>query len=91
MIIWKYALNPPIGGNAIELIMPKGARVLHVEAQRDAAVLWVLADPAAAKQVRTFNVYGTGFTVPSDAGEYVGTAMLYKGDLVIHVFDPEAK
>lgn len=82
--IWKY---PLVATTAIDLEMPKGARVLTVQTQNHAPVMWALVDPAAAKELRRFRVVGTGHEGAPDRGTYIGTFQLQGGSLVFHVFE----
>jgi hypothetical protein len=82
--VWKFPLSP---GDPLVIAMPAGARVLHVGVQDDdRPCIWALVDPAAPEEERSFRVHGTGQYFDGD-GAYVGTAMLYRGGLVFHVFE----
>lgn len=86
--VWKYSL-PCAGVN--RLLLPTGAQVLHVASQNDDLCLWVQVDPERSVVWRTFHVVGTGHDLPSDAVlRFVGTAMLFAGSLVLHVFEEAA-
>jgi hypothetical protein len=87
--IWKFPL-------AIEprqvLLMPGGARVLHVGVQANAMnnvlCLWALVDQTIPTSPRHFDIFGTGHEIPpADAGgrRYIGTAQM--GQYVWHVFE----
>lgn len=68
--------------------MPKGARVLSVSHERDRLECWVLVDPNVAEvELREFRVVGTGNPAPDDLGEFIGTVMVFGGQLVFHVFE----
>jgi len=87
-IIFKYDLPLQIldENDALSVSMPRGAKVLHVAEQTGRLCAWALVDPAqkAVSPVR-FAVHGTGH--PFDhSGDYVGTALLLGGRLVLHVF-----
>jgi len=88
MRIYKYPLGEPSGTIAIE--MPKGAKVLTVQAQRDVPCISALVDPEAETVVRCFRLYGTGHAVSLDL-PYVGTFQLLEGALVFHLFDAGEK
>ena len=80
--IWKYPLEP---GAVVQ--MPAGAEVLCVQEQDGYACLWVLVDPRAPAESRTFAIYGTGHSLPDRPGDYVGTFQSAGGALVFHVFE----
>jgi len=60
--IWKYTLSP----DDSEFEMPKDAVVLSVQVQNNEPQLWVLVDPDAEKEKRTFRIYGTGHIIQDD-------------------------
>lgn len=80
--IWKFTLQPQC-----ELEMPKGAQILSVREQGEDICLWALVDPAAEKVTRKFCGFGTGHDVPDGDMRFVGTAHLYGGSMVFHVFE----
>lgn len=84
LTIWKLTLTK--SEQTIEL--PQGAHVLTVREQGENICLWVKVNPAAPVCPRRFFVCGTGHDMPPEAarGEYLGTAMLQGGGLVLHVF-----
>lgn len=81
--IWKFPLAPDC-----VLDMPIGAKVLTVQMQGDAVMLWALVDALAPKEQRRFLVYGTGHEI-LDAGAltYVATFQMGGGVLVFHAFE----
>lgn len=82
MIVYKYELPTD---DRVELALPQGAELLTVGVQDDKLMLWARIDPSEPTVHRRFRVAGTGH--PAATGTYVGTAMLYNGRLVLHVFD----
>lgn len=83
MTIWKYEL--PLGPKSEFVIeMPKGAKVLCVQAQDGEIFLWVKLDPDHCTELRKFTIYGTGNDVPS-GGVYIGTVQI--DPFVWHVFE----
>jgi hypothetical protein len=80
--IFKYAV--PLGGCTIA--MPQDATLLHVDWQHGGVHLWALVDPNGYTVGRQFAIYGTGYSVDSNA-EYVGTALDPAAPLVWHVFE----
>lgn len=83
--VYKYPLNVehPV------IKMPLGAEILAVREQGDEICVWAKVDTAqTASALRAFNVYGTGHPITdSPSAEYLGTAMLMGGRLVLHVFE----
>jgi hypothetical protein len=83
--IWKYTLTP---GEVVR--MPEGAVVLTAREQNDQICIWAEVDPAKANEVRQFEIFGTGHPMPADMGverKYIGTASLYDGKLIFHVYE----
>lgn len=86
--IWKFPL--PVD-DSVDVMMPAGARVLHLELQDGPMCLWALVDTEAPIVARTFHVIGTG-----NPAEHV-TELPYIGSVqqpfvrevvfVWHVFD----
>ncbi len=82
--IYKYQLEP--GRTALS--MPKDAQVLTVQMQNGEACMWAKVDPTKPHEVRAFDVYGAGHTMPDDPCLiYVATFQEEGGKLVWHVFD----
>lgn len=105
MTIWKFPLpeppNPP--QSVFEIEMPRGAKILAVQAQSEYPCIWALVRSDAPKVKRRFLVFGTGQEIQHEVikaasptgyvdpdwfeEDYVGTFQLYGGRLVFHVFD----
>lgn len=84
MVIWKWPLKlDPY--QAVE--MPAGATVLTVQVQKDEPHLWALCDPERPKEKRHITMRGTGHPVPAYPGQYLGTVQMFRGDLVLHVYE----
>jgi predicted NUDIX family NTP pyrophosphohydrolase len=86
--IHKHRLSI-IGGNIDSILTHKGARVLHVAAQRrgtaEIPMVWLEVDsdaPTAWLDIRSVH---TGVVVQGDA-EYVGTVLLDGGSHVTHYY-----
>lgn len=85
MKIWKWDLAV---ADLQSLSLPKGAKLLTVQAQYGRPVLWALVDVMAPAECRVFAAYGTGNPMPDgDPGAYVGTYQLRDGAMVFHVFE----
>lgn len=88
--IWKYDLSP---GN-LEVQMPRGAKLRHVGNQNEILTLWAQVDTEAPLVTRLLPVHGTGHQIHTlnrgdgpELPRYVGSALMYNGMLVLHVFD----
>ena len=93
MKIWKYELKPT---EMQTINMPKGARVLCVQAQRGSACIWAVVDQESDKEERTFITKCTNEDFPEWLNkrnvqlahpDYIGTFQLEAGSLVFHVFE----
>ena len=84
--IWKFPV--PIDDD-IELEMPKGARILSFQSQRDHPCIWALVDmDTQEKEIRKFRMAGTGHPIEDDSNySFVGTAQMMGGNLVWHLFE----
>lgn len=86
MEIWKYIL----AANSNMIVeMPKEAEILTAQEQFGEICIWALVNPILPKEKREFVVYGTGHKIIYERKEldYIGTIQLYKGSLVLHVFE----
>lgn len=83
--IWKFVLEID---NIVTISMPKDAKVLCVQTQREVPCIWAVVDPSAEVEQRKFYVRGTGHplgkALPS---KYIGTFQIENGYLVFHVFE----
>lgn len=63
--------------------------IIHVAARAIAGVVefWAFDNPASEPETRTFQVFGTGQTLDTDAGAYIGTAITPDGFLVWHLME----
>lgn len=80
--VWKFPLRPDE-----VVIMPIGAKPLHVGEQFGSLVLWALCDDQADQEPRLFEIVGTGHPLPDYPLDFIGTALLMGGTLVLHVFE----
>jgi len=71
------------------LLLPKGAKVLDIQPKGESVYLWALCDLEADKEPRKFAIYGTGYPVPEEPGQYQATVQLYEGSFVGHIFEVE--
>jgi hypothetical protein len=87
MKIWKYQIGTHVvTDSTIEVEMPKGAKILHAQTQREIPCVWALVDPDANLETRYFYIVGTGDDMPSD-GRYVGTVSQQDGVYIWHIFE----
>ena len=78
--IWKF----PIETITCEIVMPRGAKILHVALQHGTRCLWAEVGPEQPKVTRSFQLYGTGQEIPAHA-EYVCTWL--DGDFLRHLYE----
>jgi len=82
--VFKY----PLEVDTQRIIMPRGAKLLTVQTQGSAPMLWALVDDNAPMEDRAIIIVGTGWEVPEVQNlEYVGTFQVSGGLFVFHVFD----
>jgi len=90
--IFKYELETT---DYQEIEMPIGAQILCLQTQDEIPHIWALVDTNANKELKAFEIFGTGHEVPDrdypndDRRRYVGTYQLRKGALVFHCFEIE--
>lgn len=84
--IWKFEINT----NQITIEIPKEAEILTMQTQNEKPCIWALVNPENKKELRHFEVYGTGHNIYYDMGierKYINTFQLHNGDLVFHLFE----
>lgn len=69
--------------------LPLGAEILFAREQRDAICIWYRCDSdQVVKREVEIAVCGTGHPCPpADEARYLGSALIYGGALVFHVFE----
>ena len=83
--IWKFELKP---NRTQSVPIPLGGQILTVKTKGDdAPLMWVLVDPEMPPQERYLGVYTTNTAVPDDPGRYVGSFLIYEGQLEFHLFE----
>ena len=80
--IWKYTITPSV----LFYSMPEGSKILIAKEQNNEVCLWAEVDPNRPVEMRKIMIYGTGHPIPQEPQEYVGTAHLHNGALVLHVY-----
>lgn len=84
--VYKY--DVPMADHFI-LHLPKGARILTVQAQLNWICLWALVDPDLPLVPRRFRFAGTGHPIEESSRNlhYVSTFQMNNGGLVFHIFE----
>lgn len=83
--IWKYPFNI---GDRFPLKMPLGAQILTVQVQKGSPCIWALVDVNEPdREVRWFQVYGTGHQHEEIGYRYIGTFQMDGGSMVFHLFE----
>jgi hypothetical protein len=85
MKIFKYPL-PQITPGIFSINMPRGAKILTAQMQREVITLWANVEPDQPEIVREFAIVLTGQTIPPYMN-YHGTFLLDEGSYVIHLFE----
>jgi hypothetical protein len=88
--IWKWTLRVT---DQQRMWMPKGAKLLCVQTQRETPQIWALVDESADLEQRAFDTYGTGNPMPDgDPGQYIGTYQVNRNGVsfVFHVFEAQS-
>ena len=87
-VVYKYEFTP---ADTIELIVPRGAQILHCEMQRRAGApswcAWCLVEPAMPLEKRRIRMAGTGHPINTTVGRFINTTLVAGGDLVFHFFE----
>lgn len=76
--VWKYIVRPTIQ-------MPQGAQILTFQIQEFQPAIWVLVNPDAPMETRSFEIVGTGWSLGNRPRRFVGT---WQQDMLVwHVFE----
>ena len=86
--IWKFVLGPQAAMTSI--LMPKGAEILSArEIDKETIGVWAKvnsnADPCDWERRALWTCF-TGHGLPDSDARFIGTAMLFEGAIVAHVF-----
>lgn len=83
--IYKYDL---IIAERQTILMPEGAKVLHLAMQYHTPCLWATVDPSKMMQMRTILMVGTGnwYEVKEDM-QHLGTIVDERSGYVWHFFE----
>lgn len=82
--IFKYPLST---NSETELELPKLAEILRIDVQNNSIFLWAKVDPDAEKELRVFEVFGTGHTMPDFERKFINTFFVQGGTYVFHAFE----
>ncbi len=83
--IWKFQFEIQ---NLFTIDMPRGAVLLHVEAQNGQPCLWARVHTDVATERKTFRIFGTGHDAAgSQSMIHVGTFQMAGGAPVWHLFE----
>lgn len=84
--VYKYAFGIR---DTVELEMPSGAQILHIEIQGRTPCMWALVDTDRPLERRVFCIYGTGRPIERSGIHHIGTFLMAVGTLVWHVFEED--
>lgn len=79
--IWKF----PLLNGTTRINVSKCAEPLTVQIQEGLPCLWIDTDPNAEQVERAFTRVGTGWDMPTDTLEYIGT--FQEGQFVWHIYE----
>lgn len=85
--VFKY--DVPIE-DRFTLSLPRHAKVLSLQTQRDRPHIWALVDPEeSAMMDREYRLAGTGHPIEEreDSLHYIGTCQMMSATLVLHLFE----
>ena len=83
--IWKYTLS--LGDVRLIAHIPEPGALVACQASGDDVSLWFTVDPELPGRRRVFEAVGTGMGLLPGNADYVGTAQVCSGRLVLHVFE----
>ena len=87
LAIYKYPVSIK---DHFNLELPKDAKILSIQIQRDMPNLWAMVDSETEKEKRYFRLVGTGHPLGEDylrIINYIGTFQMGNGALVFHLFE----
>lgn len=82
--IWKFKLTEE---KKQRVQMPRGAKILSAQSQRNDLCLWAMVDSTQPVVERTIICFGTGDEIKNDQLRYIGTTIFNDGYFVVHVFE----
>jgi hypothetical protein len=81
--IWKFPLKID---RLQTLTLPTPYKILSIQMQEDRPMMWVELDDEGAPTSIEISIYGTGWEVPNDPGQYIATIVLDSAGLVWHFY-----
>ena len=84
--VHKYVLTEAVN----QVSTYEGARLLHVDNQREQITVWAEVNTLNRECMRTLHVVGTGGEIPPNAA-HVGSVLVAGGDFVFHVYTGAAR
>lgn len=81
--IWKF----PLSSKDATVEMPEHAEILTVQAQGEIPCIWAIVNPDNEKELRHFEIYGTGHDLTASKKKYIGTFQVNGGAFVYHLFE----
>lgn len=81
--IWKMTFDT----DTLHTTLPAGAKILHVNTQKENICMWVEVDDEAPAEKRSFKIIGTGHTVPPGPRKYLGTGKFKNDTFIFHVYE----
>ena len=81
---WKYILKVK---TTQEIEIPLDAKVLHAGEQHGEICIWCEVNPDHFTETRTFQVYGTGHSMPPANRKFINTVLMSGGYYVYHVYE----
>lgn len=87
--VYKYPLSPlrNFENSLHSCLLPEGAEIIAVRYLNARPVLFASVDTTAPYEERHFGVYGTGWDLPDEIRQYIGTISTGYGDFDWHVFE----
>ena len=85
--IWKYQM--PVA-EQFEMKLPKGAEIIRMAGENGYLWLWAVVDTSAPDEVRKFEAFKAGGTMPDDLTNHVfrGMAHIYiQQELMLYIFE----
>ena len=89
--VWKFCTTDNGFANRFEIKIPKNTQLLYVDIDaHNFPCIWGLVYPQEEMEIRYFELFGTGHTIPNDMGvvrKYVGSYRYQNGEFMGHIFE----
>jgi hypothetical protein len=85
-VVNKYFLEGR--SDIFTLLMPHYAKILHLTLSEGKPTIFAQSDPSDKRELRRFQMFPNGFTIPDDAW-YIGSLALHANDVThdMHFFE----